>query len=86
MLVTLVRELGLLDDKGTGAALRLFYLNGEGEPPPVLPPTEDELALALHSLVVIFVTRALRMRHACEGWTDPVPPGRGGRSGRAAER
>jgi len=60
----LVRELGLLDEKGTGAAIRLFYLNGESQAP-VHPPSEHDLALALHTLVVIFVTRALTQDDAC---------------------
>jgi hypothetical protein len=53
----LVRELGLIDEKGTGAAIRLFYLNGDGDPL-VLPPSNNDLDLALHTLLVIFVTRA----------------------------
>jgi hypothetical protein len=54
----LVRELGLLDEKGTGAGIRLFYLRGEGESP-ASPPGEADLNLAIHTLVVIFVTRPL---------------------------
>ena len=53
----LVRELSLVDEQGTGAAVRRFYVDGSDEA--TLPPPAVELERALHTLVVILVTRNL---------------------------
>ena len=54
----LVRELSLVDEQGTGAALRRFYLDSK-DPEKGLPPDAQELDKALHTLVVLVVTPAL---------------------------
>ena len=51
----IVRELSLVDDQGTGAAVRKFYVSGIDLTKP-LPPPPRELEKALHSLVVLLVT------------------------------
>ena len=54
----LVRELSLVDEQGTGAALRRFYLDSK-DPEKGLPPDAQELDKALHTLIVLVVTPAL---------------------------
>lgn len=54
----LVRELSLVDEQGTGAAVRRFYVDGKNEANP-LPPDTAELAKALHTLVVLLVSQPL---------------------------
>jgi hypothetical protein len=54
----LVRELSLVDEQGTGAAVRRFYVSGK-DPGMLLPPEASELANALHTLVVLLVTTPL---------------------------
>src|SRR5688572_20905936 len=54
----LVRELSLVDEQGTGAAVRRFYVSGK-DPGMLLPPEASELAHALHTLVVLLVTTPL---------------------------
>jgi hypothetical protein len=54
----LVRELSLVDEQGTGAAVRGFYVDGKDAAKP-LPPEAAELEKALHTLVVLLVTPAL---------------------------
>ena len=54
----LVRELALVDEQGTGAAVRRFYVNGKADRP-LLPPPATELDNALHTLVVLLVSQPL---------------------------
>jgi hypothetical protein len=54
----LVRELSLVDEQGTGAAVRRFYVDST-DPSKGLPPDAHELDKALHTLVVLVVTSAL---------------------------
>jgi len=54
----LVRELSLVDEQGTGAAVRRFYVAGDDAEKP-LPPEPAELEKALHTLVVLLVNAAL---------------------------
>ena len=54
----LVRELSLVDEQGTGAAVRRFYVDSK-DPNRGLPPGASELDKALHTLVVLVVTPAL---------------------------
>jgi hypothetical protein len=55
----LVRELSLVDEQGTGAAARRFYVDGKDPEKPLLPPEASELDKALHTLVVLIVSRSL---------------------------
>lgn len=55
----LVRELSLVDEQGTGAAVRRFYVDGKDDANKLLPPEASELAKALHTLVVLLVTSEL---------------------------
>ena len=55
----LVRELSLVDEQGTGAAARRFYVEVKGVAKPLLPPESAELDKALHTLVVLLVSRSL---------------------------
>jgi hypothetical protein len=54
----LVRELSLVDEQGTGAAVRRFYVDGT-DAKNLLPPQASELEKALHTLVVLLVTSEL---------------------------
>jgi len=54
----LVRELALVDEQGTGADVHSFYVNGKADPP-FLPPPAEQLEKALHTLVVVIVSRDL---------------------------
>ncbi len=54
----LVRELSLVDEQGTGVAMRRFYVDST-DPNKGLPPDTQELDKALHTLVVLVVTPAL---------------------------
>lgn len=54
----LVRELSLVDEQGTGAAVRRLYVNSNDASAPS-PPAAAELEKALHTLVVVFVNGKL---------------------------
>jgi hypothetical protein len=54
----LVRELSLVDEQGTGASVRCFYVDSTDGTKPV-PPPAAELEQALHTLVVLLLTEAL---------------------------
>ena len=54
----IVRDLALVDDRGTGASVRSFFICGKDATAPI-PLGRDQLDKALHTLVLVFVTRSL---------------------------
>src|SRR5262249_13380243 len=54
----IVRELSLVEEKDTGAAVRHFFLSSSAAEP-VLPLPATELDKAMHTLVILLITRPL---------------------------
>jgi len=54
----LVRELALVDEQGTGANVKTFYVSSTAKEP-LLPPPAADLKKALHTLVIVIVSPTL---------------------------